>query len=288
MRSSKAFPANPADLYRSDSLAALRKDRDHALAGPSGEPNEPPSAQEIEAARKQGIWRDRELVHHDEVIRRILVAKGAIPPQAVANAFVVGLGKRAPALLSAISSYAVAWHLAPHQAEYPDKYFPCAVCGLDRQLSGSAETTIDWNSSLLARHETGGSSSLDYVLCDLEDFVRFPCPSAPDEQDIRILREVLEILRRQPPDSSPGKLAKALGSLAGKNSGQRTRLIEILGIIGILESGNHPSYITAFPRFVDRAGPSGKNDWEYPTIWWRGADGVNENAVQIWFSHLIA
>ncbi|MBL8040128.1 MAG: hypothetical protein JNM04_02150, partial [Chthonomonas sp.] len=64
---------------------------------------ESPSDDEISAAKERGVWRDQELIHHDEVIRRILIAFGALTKQSVGDAFVVGLSERTPALCSAVS-----------------------------------------------------------------------------------------------------------------------------------------------------------------------------------------
>lgn len=273
------------DIYHPASLKILRKDRDHAMRLNQGLV-ESPSAEEIAAAKERGVWRDQELIHHDEVIRRILIALDTLTKQSVADAFVVGVSDRIPALCSAVSSYSVAMHLAPHRAEYPDKYFPCVICGLDRQISGSPEATIDWNGSLLARHDTGGTSSLDYVLCDLEDFHLLPISRTPNKRDVSVIGNLLDVLRNQPQNSTPGILVNEIAPYAGKNKSQRIRLIEILAIIGILEPKGHTSFLNGFTPFALREAHEARNDWEYPSMWWRGTDGVNERAIEYWFSHL--
>lgn len=276
----------PRNLYDPVGLKILQKQSDFELAKYLGKAEVSPTADEIALARNLGVWRDDEVAHHDEIVRRILGARSEISAVFVANAFVVGLGQQRPELRSPISSFTIATHLKAHEGTYPYPNFPCADCGVPRRIDGTPVAEIYWNSSLLSRTREGGGCALVSVLADLEDLPALPWPLEPTPSDVQALLDLLSFLRDQPADSTPGKLAKAIGSMGGKNALVRTRLIEILGIIGVLEPAGHPSYWKAWTPFIDRDVPGDRNDWEYPVAWWRGTDGVNEAAVQDWFGHL--
>jgi hypothetical protein len=275
------------DLYHPDAIKVLRKQSAAELAPHLGKTPNPPTETEIAFARSCGVWRDDELLPHDEIIARVLAAHDRLDPVVLANGFVAGLGQGSPLLLSTIASYAIASHLKPHEPEYPYPNFPCAVCGLYRALTGETVQEIFWNSHLLSRIDVGGWCGLGGVMADLDDYLRQPPAFTMSESDVDALRRVLALLKAQPSNSSPGKLKKELGALAGKNDLQRTRFVEILSIIGVLEPIDNPSYHRQWTRYIDRPGPDGRNDWEYPAIWWRGSDGVNDDAVRHWFGHLL-
>ncbi|MBS1705848.1 MAG: hypothetical protein JST40_08235 [Armatimonadetes bacterium] len=277
----------PTDLYNPQSVKVLQKESDAFIAQYLRKPADPPTEAEVDFARTTGTWREDETIAHDEIIDRILQARKTVRQEEVADLFVLGLARKSPLHRSPIASYAISMHLKPHEPEYPHPNFPCAVCGLDRGIDGQPASHVFWRNNLLCRVNYGGAASLQFVLSDLEDLPHLPSLGSPTGHDIDALRALLDLLREQPSTSTPGKLAKAIGAQGGKNDLQRTALIETLGYMGVLEPESNPSYRTAFVRFIDRPGPDGRNDWEYPVMWWRGSDGVNENAVQHWFGHLL-
>ncbi len=227
-----------------------------------------------------GVWADPIWTTHDEIIARIQNAFSRISKEAVANAFIAGLGQRRADLRTYIAGWAMAKHLPTHKAAYLSEDLPCSVCCLERGRDGSETVELDFTHYRLNRCDYGALGLFESVMVNLEDF---PGDIEPTDQDRAALASLLDFLRLLPPDSTPSKLAKSIGPIAGKAGLQRTSTIEILGVIGILEPKNHPSYWRAWTDFVDRAEPGGRNDWAYPVVMWKGTDGVNEEAVQDWF-----
>lgn len=264
-------------------LHTLRKQRDFELVDFGGKPTEQPTVAEIAAAKEAGVWRDTVSLPHDELIERIAFACGAVDRKAAVGAFVAGLGQGRPEWRSTVSSVAIATHLSAHPVSKFGPYAPCSTCGAPLK---DGHVVVSPNSCVLARYEAGGWSGLDDVLVDLEDFVTAPAPTA-GEGDRAALRALLEALRSVQSDATPSKLSKDLGHSVGRNAAQRQRTIETLAIIGVLEPEGHPSFWQTFPPFAEREGPDGKNDWDYPAIWWRGKHGVNEEAVAYWFGDFI-
>lgn len=60
-------------------------------------------------------------------------------------------------------------------------------------------------------------------------------------------------------------------------------LVEALGYAGILQPAGHPAHRQQFiPGQPPRK--SANSDWAYAVDFWRGADGLNQTAVQAWFA----
>ena len=68
----------------------------------------------------------------------------------------------------------------------------------------------------------------------------------------------------------------------------REVLIGILGLCGVLETSEHRGYMTRFVPWSERELPARRFiDMHYPACWWTRADGVNGEAVQYWFGHVL-
>jgi hypothetical protein len=129
-----------------------------------------------------------------------------------------------------------------------------------------------------------------YISFDLEQFAVGDHPSATDE-DWHLMRDLLERIRQSSasdPDLRPGALSDALKpELPKSNRSQRRHLVMTLCAIGILQPRDHPAFRTEWVDFASRRDPpEWKSDWRYPSGFWRGADGLDLNAVREFFPRL--
>ena len=65
-------------------------------------------------------------------------------------------------------------------------------------------------------------------------------------------------------------------------------MVDIFGLAGILAPRNETGFFREYTRIMDRFPPTNNSDWEYPVSWWRGSDGVDEEAVAFWFGEVLA
>jgi len=84
------------------------------------------------------------------------------------------------------------------------------------------------------------------------------------------------------PRARANDLEKSLSKFVHSNASERRVLIEILAYCGILQPSGRAGFLQSLAstehQIRDRP-PDHTNDWKYPAIWWRGADGVNREAL---------
>lgn len=216
---------------------------------------------------------------HDEAVESVARIASAVGAEEVGAAFAASLTSRRLDLRSALGSYAVARHVTAHAYEPAELW--CAVCGLVRDLDD------DLNVLSFERFKWGGvrRADLKYAAFDLDQFTRAP-QLEPTDSDLAQLRQLLQHLRTAAPEATALQVAGNLGFIVG-NEAERQILLEILAVAGVLDTPEHPSYRTAFIPSRSRVNPGRHNeDREYPMPWWRGSDGLNEEAIAEWFPFL--
>jgi hypothetical protein len=238
-------------------------------------PPELPTGTELRQAEAAGIvFAAPRALDHDGWVAAARTAAAGVGPNDVENAFVASLLSRRLDLRSALGSYAVARHLPAHPFT-PGPAQRCAVCGLPT----FAEQ--DLNVLSFERFKWGGvrRDDLRYITFDLEQFQRAPqLPVSPEAEQFG--RELLGALRRTEADETATTIAAGLRMLKG-NKAEREVLLDIFGVCGVLETSEHPGYLTSFVPYSSRELPPQRFvDRSYPVCWWRGRDGVNEVAVQ--------
>lgn len=68
---------------------------------------------------------------------------------------------------------------------------------------------------------------------------------------------------------------------------QAARLLDILGVCGILCTTRHPGYAAGFVPYARRALPSRRFVFaHYPVCWWTAQDGVNAAALAMFLAQL--
>jgi len=236
---------------------------------------------DLSYAKASGYMFDPVEFTHDDIVDWLLVAFSQVTQERIAAAFLSSLTTRRLERRSALASFAVARHFPKHR--FTQAEGQCEICGL---YGGKSKE--DLNVLNFKRFKWGGVRHLDplYIAFDLEQFskVEFVTPSLEDRE---IFKNILSIAQQSPPHFSPNDLEKALVGVFNANKDERRNLIEVLSICGILRAGERPGFYDSFVTEEGRELPSSsKNDWEYPSCWWRGKDGVHQLTVHHYFPAL--
>lgn len=236
--------------------------------------------EEFDYAKSKGLMFDAPRLTHQAIVKRAYAAVRMVDRKAVANAFVASLGSRRLDLRSALGSFAVFQHLPRHKDVVKKGY--CPVCG----ETISAPVKEDLNVLNFERFKWGGVRHLNplYGAFDLERFKK-TTPVRPAPLEVKLLKGILEVIDQSPAKTSAGTLNKLLASSLTSNKDERDVLIAILGYCGILENPKRPGFRKAFIRAESRE--EKYSEIHYPVCWWKRSDGINAEAVNYWFGHLV-
>jgi hypothetical protein len=220
---------------------------------------------------------------HDATVQEVITLRDQIKPRDVADAFLASLTSQRLDLRSALASYAIARHLPEHKfvrSENRDQR-DCAVCGEPRD----PQLEQDVNVLNFERFKWGGVRHLNlyYVAFDLGRFAETQ-PLKPTVEDRAVLKAILDVARNADAKLISAKLQKEIAPLVAGNKDVRGKLLEILGIAGVLVPKDYPNFFDSFVGFEEINESYG--DEEYPVCWWRGSDGVNDKAVKFWWPRL--
>jgi hypothetical protein len=221
---------------------------------------------------------------HTQMIAHIRSLADLISPDQVAYAFAASLSSRQLEMRSALGSYAVARVMPDHPLETVAGTYAtiCKICGWSRMPDGREEPI---ENLARERRRFGGVRHQDptYIQFDLQEFLEGG-PSTPTDDDWTRLRKILRTPVLLAPSAKAADLERALKDVVRSNKSERTVLIQILAIAGILEAEGHPSFFDEFVAAPERDLPPQRfADWGYPTIWWRAHHGIRSDAVAFWF-----
>jgi hypothetical protein len=246
---------------------------------PAGWKSEPytTSPDDLAYATRAGYMFPSETLSHDECVARAQSAVRAVSLQTITDGFLASLTSRRLELRAALGSYAVARYLPNHS--FVEGSEPrCTLC------DAHTASENDWNILNFERYKWGGVRHLqpEYAAFDLERFSRLDIP-APTSEDVAVFRVILATARTTLATAWITALEKALGNVLKSNQSERRVLLEILGYCGILASPAHPGFASAFVPRRSREQRATAGDWNYPVCWWRGSDGVNDEALAMFF-----
>lgn len=240
------------------------------------------TAEEKQYAQEAGfLIPDRDMTH-DEIISWARQWHSNTPLLQASNAFLASISSRRLEFRSALGSYAVGQHLISHQFD-EDRSRSCGICG----LYFAEKNCYDCNVLNFERYKWGGvrHEHPEYIAFDLLEFAKLP-PCLPTTEDISIFRQIIAAATLLPAKAGPNVLIKQLQGLFPTNSAESSVFISILGFCGILQPANYPAFTDEFIPFSYR-GYIKENDWGYPISEWRGADGVNHQALAKFFPQLV-
>jgi hypothetical protein len=220
------------------------------------------------------------------MVERLLAVRGRISLREAADAFVASLSTRRLDLRSALGSFAFASHFPDHllaketSSRVPSGRLYCHICGL---YGGPHAEGQDLNILSFERYKWGGVRHLDPLYCSF-DLAQFESADRlnPTEEDYMILAKVIQAATGLAPNARANSLERCIAKIVRSNPSERRVLIQILAYCGVLKPSRRSGFLQAFTsaEHQNRDRPSdSKNDWRYPAIWWRGADGINREAL---------
>ena len=248
---------------------------------------------DFEYARQAGYMFDPVTVAHDDIVARLLTIRNRVSVEQVTDAFMASLSTRRLELRSALGSFSFAAHFADHRlveqahGQMPSGRLHCRLCGL---YGHSVAEQEDLNVLSFERWKWGGVRHVNPLYCwfDLTQFEKASF-AASTQEDYSILARIVEIASGLTPKAKPNELEKRISKVIKSNGSERRVLIEILGYCGVLKPAGRCGFLQAFTSNEHRdRPPDHTNDWNYPVIWWQGADGVDRDALNRLFPKIAA
>ena len=249
-------------------------------AGWKSEPTTTPA--DFDYALKTGYMFRPIAVSHDDIVDWVKNATKRVVRERVSDAFISSLSSRRLDWRSALGSYAIARNFPQHK--FSGK-LTCNVCG---EISKPKQAE-DLSVLNFERFKWGGVRHLSpiYVAFDLEQFSRTDV-AKPTPKDFEILDAIIQIAKSLDGSARPRDLEKALSKTVDSSVAEREILIQILGFCGILQPQKQKGFFDSFVNYNEREErPVNKIDWNYPISWWRGADGVNDDALAYFFPQIV-
>lgn len=222
-------------------------------------------------------------VSHDEAIERLIKARAKIAVTSAAKAFVYSLPRKQMELRTGLSPMAYAKHFPLHPYEpMPNGRASCRVCGMKEiEEYDPTETWMrffDWGEGLR-------NTPLQPALA-LEFFGELS-PVEPSDADLAIFREILARIAAAEPQETGRKVQDRCKDLIPGNKYTREYVFETLGICGLLRTKEIPGFNERFLTIMETQGggsrPHKNVECDPPLSFWRGRDGINEDAFREFF-----
>ncbi len=237
---------------------------------------------DFDYALKAGYMFSPIALSHDDIVGWVKNAIKKIVRECMSEAFLSSLSSRRLDWRSALGSYAIARNFPQHK--FSGK-LTCNVCGEISKPKQSEDLSV----LNFERLKWGGVRHLSplYIAFDLEQFSKTDV-AEPTPKDFEIFNAIIKTAKSVEVSARPRALEKALSKIVDSNVAEREVLIQILGFCGILQPQKHKGFFESFVNYNEREErPVNKIDWSYPVSWWRGADGVNEEALTYFFPQII-
>ncbi len=226
---------------------------------------------------------------HQETLQKLKSVVAQIDPKDVADAFLYSLSTRNLEYRSALGSYyyakAIPAHtLMPGRDVAPEAASYCYFCGWDMWKTVPGRYEIFGGSYEKRRREKGfggSSSDVNYMLYDLEQFLRLP-KVTPSQEDRQMFTNILSCVGRLKSSDKAGALRNEIikAKILKSNRLEVMGLLDELGICGILAGKEYPPYDVRFANLYERAPAESKNDFAYPVNRWRAEDGINTEKLK--------
>lgn len=223
------------------------------------------SNEDFEYAKSKGIMFDPINMKHDDILKDAIKMRNSVKESDLVKGFLASLSNRDLRLRSAIQSYFNLKDLSIHsfQAGKHDLHYICAICEQQKETKN-----FDLNVLNFERFKWGGVRNLDilYNLFDLSLFKKMTIPE-PTEEDISIMKDILDCIESSPVQDNHKKLEKRLSKVIKTNKNEREKLVEILGGFEILE-----------PQTYDK---TDRHQYDWAILkQWRGSDKYNKEQLK--------
>lgn len=220
---------------------------------------------------------------HDQLVNSAINEFFKTTKNSVANAFVIGLNDHFPQLRSALAAYAVMIHYKNHTFLKREHHIACGICAGYEDYKKMDLTTLNryrWSGTII-----GNATEPDQLFFILREHNQLDLPEATETQ-VKQFIQFLEMISEADNEEKPLALFKRIrGYFKAKISTEEIRsMIDTLGYAGILQAKSHGRWIDKFHGYLTPRS-SRSSDWSYPVDFWRGADGINMESVDFWFTN---
>jgi len=239
---------------------------------------------DFEYAKSKNVMFDPIFIGHDQTVQWITDVFNQSSKRHIVKCFLSSLSTRQVWLRSGLSSYAFARNFPRHGFSSSGNIF-CNICG----SYSNEKRNIDLNIMNFERIKWGGVRLTDpiYAAWNLELLHKEATPE-PSTEDIDILNQFISAINNSAPSDRPTQLEKKIALIIKSNSPERRLIIDMFGICGILETKEHKGFFESYaPYSKQTLRPLNKSDWSYPVDWWTGQDGINEQALEFYFSEYL-
>lgn len=221
---------------------------------------------------------------HDEILKEFRQLADAWTVEEAASAFVAGLWSAPFLWQSALTGKLIATVMPEHPSTpYAGSTHVCTICGFQNQ---SIDATFKWYLNYISGTPLDGEP-VGHVLA-LREMATMDEKPTPTDYDCWTFRAILTVLRNLPPKTRYSKAREALEKenlLPTKNKWVYNTLLETLGLIGLLDTKDHPGMATSFTSYVQRElRPNTRVEPQAPLAWWDSSIGINEKVLQQLFS----
>jgi hypothetical protein len=223
---------------------------------------------------------------HDETLAELRTLTAGWTVTEAASEFVASLWSAPFAWRSVLPAKAIIAVMPEHGFEpySASSKGTCGVCGF--QVTAQ-DVAWQWLTRMTAGTPLDGQPG-GYLLV-LRRLSSLGRPQ-PTDYDKWIFRAVLTVLRELPPKTRYSKAIpelKKAGLLPSTSRYVYGNLLEVLGLLGVLDTAEHPGMATRFTTYRERdQRPSARVEVQAPLAWWDSSVGVNEATVKMLFSGL--
>lgn len=250
-----------------------------------------PPREDLNYAIEKKVFLELPLHDHDKTIQLLRETISQIKRIDLVNAFVASLNAGRPDWRSPLASYAYHLHHPAHTARERELSWgqncilECQVCGFRRDKN--KEPIAEPVNRLI--HLGGGGIHHEfpgYALADLLWFQESPKVEA-SAADWKTFANIVDAIQALPKAAGLKELNASLSGLVAGNKFDRQGVLETLGYCGILTAHSRPTVCnTWFRPDLELPPHFFKKEWRYPTCWWTGEEGLNQEAIQFWFPEL--
>lgn len=219
---------------------------------------------------------------HDSIVQGLRNAVAGISPTQARDAFIASLGSAPLRFRSVLGHYAYAANFPDHRFEPglgPQSYM-CRQCGLPPNVN----VTLDEEAEDRNKGEYLVAEPVPAML-DLEDFKANAKPT-PTPDDFATFDRMLAAIAKLRKTGRASALLKAWSFVPRTNKYSRDAMVATFGACGLLETIDHPGFLTRWVSFWEyEEVPSLSGEMKPPEAWWTAADGVNRAALDFLFNH---
>jgi hypothetical protein len=217
---------------------------------------------------------------HDEAMVYAFQELAKCKKKHMTNLFLSSLSTARMDWRAGLSAYTVVRILPKHQLV--SNGINCRVCPTFNNR------IVDYSAINKTRYEIGGLDNYGGNLYDWVFMLRqhnmLP-DKEPIKKDYEIFKAIIEIVKNADSNDGPSKIQKKLIDIEGfkSNKWQRGSLLETLGFCSILETAEHKGLLHQYVNLGLAPSFRHSSFWAYPIDWWKGKDGINQEALSFWF-----